>query len=131
MSNVAFKPYACGTMCQLFIDVARKLAIAGLDQCTFERIKDSKVIELAGKVKYRIDPENEYPTNYRGHIRVVMKEGSVHEVEQPYLWSGASQPMSDKELSEMFRQNAAYGGSLTKNLSIWRRSATISLMEPV
>ena len=79
MSNVAFKPYACGTMCQLFIDVARKLAVAGLDQCTFERIRDSKVIELAGKVKYRIDPENEYPANYSGHIRVVMNDGSVHD----------------------------------------------------
>ena len=170
MSNVVFKQYACGTMCQPFIDVARKLAVAGvelasigdikcnvgegtvhrlwepkkekinpttsysakfsapyciavaphkkaagLDRFIFERIRDAKVIELAGTVNYRIDPENEYPANYSGHIRVVMNDGSVHEIKQPQLRGGTRQSMIDEELSEMLRINAGYGGWQSEN----------------
>jgi 2-methylcitrate dehydratase PrpD len=31
MAHLAFKPYACGTMCQPYIDAARNLAAAGID----------------------------------------------------------------------------------------------------
>jgi 2-methylcitrate dehydratase PrpD len=165
MANLAYKPYACGTMCQPFIDVARKMASAGIDpaeiteaeckvgegivhrlcepkaekakpttsysakfsvpyciavalydnaaglnQFTEERIREPKVLELAAKVNYQIDPENEYPVNYSGHLRVVLKNGSIHEIEQPHLRGGVKEPLSDQELSEKFHANATYGG---------------------
>ena len=165
MSKVAFKPYACGTMCQPFIDVARKMAAAGikpaainearckvgegivhrlweprqekarpttpysakfsvpyciavalhdnaagLNQFTDERISDPEVLALAAKVTYQIDPGNEYPANYSGHLRVVLTDGTVHEMVQPHLRGGAREPLSDAELSEKFHANARYGG---------------------
>ena len=83
---------------------------AGLLQFTDQRIQAPKVLNLAGKVKYQIDPDNEYPANYTGHLRVVLKDGSIHEMKQPHLRGGAREPLSDEELSEKFHANAAYGG---------------------
>src|SRR5438309_5710954 len=41
----------------------------GLGAFTQEAIRDSSVLALAAKVKYVIDPENPYPSNYTGHVR--------------------------------------------------------------
>ena len=138
MSGLAFKPYACGTMCQPFVDCAIRLVengidpdrvtkivckvgegtvhrlweplaekrrpttrysakfsvpyciavgivdrAAGLNQFTETRISDPKILKLAAKVDYEIDPANDYPANYSGHLRVTMADGNVHEFEQP------------------------------------------------
>jgi 2-methylcitrate dehydratase PrpD len=72
-------------------------------------MQDREVLNLAAKVKYRIDPDNEYPANYSGHVRLVLKDGSVHEAGQPHLRGGAREPLSDAELSAKFQANAAYG----------------------
>lgn len=164
-ANIAFKPYACGTMTQPFIDCAIELTrrgvapsdvdniecnvgegtvhrlweplsekrnpstpysakfsvpfciavamvdgAAGLGQFTENRISDEAVLALANSVSYRIDPENEYPANYSGHIRATLKDGTVHEVEQPHLRGGAREPMEIDELAAKFRANVAFGG---------------------
>jgi 2-methylcitrate dehydratase PrpD len=165
MRQIAYKPYACGTMCQPFIDAARRLAeggivassisdvlckvgegtvhrlwepraekvrpttaysakfsvpyciavamidrAAGLGQFTDARIHDPGILELAGKVRYQIDPENAYPKNYSGRLKVTLADGTVHETEQPYLRGGAREPLSETELLAKFRANAAFGG---------------------
>ena len=38
-ADIAFKPYACGTMAHPYIDCARKLVAAGLDPAAIERIE--------------------------------------------------------------------------------------------
>jgi len=165
MTGIAFKPYACGTMCQPFIDAALKLkgagvaaddivdaccdvgegtvhrlwepraektrpttpysakfsvpfsvaiafidGAAGLGQYTEERIADARLLKLAEKVRYRIDPANEYPRNYTGQLTVTLKDGSCREATQPHLRGGAREPLSDDELAAKFHANAAFGG---------------------
>src|SRR5438309_1636989 len=44
----------------------------GLGAFTEEAIGDAEVLALAAKVKYVIDPENPYPSNYTGHVRATM-----------------------------------------------------------
>jgi 2-methylcitrate dehydratase PrpD len=165
MQGVAFKPYACGTMAQPFIDCALALRDAGVDpdriesidcdvgegtvhrlweplaekhrpsspygakfsvpfciavavvdgaagigQFTEERIGDPLVLELASKVHYRIDPENEYPANYTGHLRVRLDDGTTLEFHQPHLRGGRHSPLGDDELLAKFRANAKLGG---------------------
>ena len=44
----------------------------GLGDFTDEAVKDKAVLALAGKVRYRIDPDNPYPNNFTGHIRVTL-----------------------------------------------------------
>ena len=164
-ATIAFKPYACGTMTQPFIDCAIALArdgvaaediaeitcevgegtvhrlweplaekrrpttpysakfsvpyciaaglvdgAAGLGQFTEAKINDTRILAVAAKVTYRVDPENEYPRNYSGHVRATLADGSVREVRQPHMRGGAREPLAREELVAKFRANAAFGG---------------------
>ena len=166
MEQIAFKPYACGTMIHPFIDCMIRLAAqgiraedivsivcetgeglvdrlweplagkqkppsgyaakfsmpfcmavgffdgdAGLAQFTDEKSQDPRLLELAGKISYVIDPQNEYPRNYSGHIRVTLANGDVHELRQPHFRGGMREPLTREELIAKFHGNVAYGGA--------------------
>lgn len=83
---------------------------AGLPQFTDARIADPVVLDLAGKVRYEIDPDNEYPRNYTGDLEVTLKDGSVLVAHQPCLRGGRREPIVDADLEAKFRANAGYGG---------------------
>ena len=165
MRGVAFKPYACGTMAQPYIDCAIELAkrgisaadiaeincetgegivhrlweplaekhspstpysakfsipyliavgfldkAVGLAQFTEDRIHDPAVLNIAGKVRYIVDPDNEYPRNYTGHIRVVSLDGQETVIRQPYLRGGTREPLPHDEIVAKFHNNVAFGG---------------------
>ena len=164
-ANVAFKPYACGTMTQPYVDCAVRLARegvrpddiksivcevgegtvhrlweplavkqtpptsyaakfsspycvaagfihgdAGLAQFTEEAVRDPRALELAGKVSYVIDPDNEYPANYTGHIRAELKDGRVVEARQAQLRGGIRERMSREDLLAKARANLTFAG---------------------
>ena len=165
MQTVAFKPYACGTMTQPFIDCAIQLAEddvraeditdivcevaegtvhrlweplaskhrpptpyaakfstpfcmavgfldrkAGLAQFSEARIHDPAVLALAARIRYVINPNDEYPRNFAGHLQATLKDGTRREFRQPYLRGGAHAPLSASELEMKFMDNALYGG---------------------
>lgn len=165
MPTVAFKPYACGTMTQPFIDCATQLAEAGvraeevsdivcevaagtvprlweplaskhrpptpyaakfstpfcmavgfldrkagLGQFTEARVHDPAVLALAGKIRYEVDPANEYPRKFTGHLRATLRDGTKRAFRQAYLRGGAEAPLSTGELEQKFLDNARYGG---------------------
>jgi 2-methylcitrate dehydratase PrpD len=165
LETVAFKPYACGTMTQPFIDCALELAHAnvraedivsmvcevgegtvhrlweplrekqavpngyaakfstpyciavgfldgkaGFEQFTDERVMEPKVRALAATVSYVIDPHNDYPKNFSGHIRATLKDGTVREVRKPHLRGGVHEPLTDEEVQAKFRDNLRFGG---------------------
>ncbi|HEY7689957.1 MAG TPA: MmgE/PrpD family protein [Dongiaceae bacterium] len=164
-SQLAFKPYACGTMVQPYIDCAialRKQGIkaedidhivcdvgegtvhrlweplalkqrpptayaakfstpycmavaflegdAGLAQFTEEKVKAAETLALAARISYRIDPKNEYPRNYTGHLTATLRNGKAIRLDQPHLRGGSRDPLSRAELEHKFRQNAQFGG---------------------
>ena len=178
LETIAFKPYACGTMTQPFIDCAIELARsgiraeeiaamvcevgegtvhrlweplklkqappngyaakfstpyciavgfidgkAGFEQFTDKRVTDPALRELAGTVSYVIDPNNEYPRNFTGHIRVTLKDGRVVEVRKPHMRGGAHEPLSQSDIMAKFYDNARYGG--------WPRGKAAALVEAV
>jgi 2-methylcitrate dehydratase PrpD len=82
----------------------------GLGAFTESAIRDPRVLALAAKVKFVIDPDNPYPNNYTGHIRAMMKDGSVIEERQPYLRGGAQEPLSRQDVIDKFVLNAEHGG---------------------
>jgi 2-methylcitrate dehydratase PrpD len=82
----------------------------GLGAFTESAIHDSRVLALAAKVKYVIDPQNPYPNNFTGHIRATMKDGSVVEERQPHLRGGAQEPLTRQDVVDKFLLNAAHGG---------------------
>ncbi|WP_431285514.1 MmgE/PrpD family protein [Humitalea sp. 24SJ18S-53] len=162
-ADLAFKPYACGTMTQPFIDAALALRAqgvapediasitcevgegtvhrlwaplalkqapptaygakfstpyciavalvdgdAGLAQFTEDRIADPRILALAAKVTYVVDPANEYPRNYTGHVRATLNDGRVVETRQPCLRGGAQQPLSQSEILAKYRANTRF-----------------------
>jgi 2-methylcitrate dehydratase PrpD len=165
LETIAFKPYACGTMTQPFIDCAIELKRAGIkpddiasmvcnvgegtvhrlweplsskhappngyagkfstpyciavglvdgkagfEQFTDERVQDKALRELAAKVSYVIDPNDEYPRNFTGHIRATLKDGSLREVRKPHMRGGAHEPLTRDEILTKFHDNARFGG---------------------
>lgn len=83
---------------------------AGLTQFTDDKAHDERILRLTRKISYVIDPDNEYPVNYSGHIRVTMKDGSVHELRQPHFRGGVREPLTRDEIVAKFRANVLYGG---------------------
>jgi 2-methylcitrate dehydratase PrpD len=82
---------------------------AGLNQFTDARAADPKVLALARKISYVVDPENEYPRNYSGHIRVTMKDGSEYSFDQPHMRGGVHEPLTREQIVAKFRGNVVYG----------------------
>lgn len=170
LETIAFKPYACGTMTQPFIDCAIRLSEegvkaeditdilcevgegtvhrlweplavkhrpptpyaakfstpvcmalgfldhrAGFAQFTEARIKDPALLSLAAKIRYVVNPDDEYPRNYTGHLRATLADGSVRELRQPHMRGGSRDPLSLAEIETKFLDNAVYGG--------WSRAA--------
>src|SRR5246500_48715 len=82
----------------------------GLGAFTESAIRDQRVLALAAKVKFVIDPDNPYPNNYTGHIKATMKDGNVVEERQPYLRGGAQEPLTRQDVTDKFNLNAEHGG---------------------
>jgi 2-methylcitrate dehydratase PrpD len=86
------------------------LGHAGLDAFSEERVHDPRLVAVAGKVRYEIDPRNPYPAEFTGHVRLRLKDGRVLEERQAHLRGGAHEPLSRADLEEKFRLNCAHGG---------------------
>ena len=82
----------------------------GLDAFTDAAVNESRVLALAAKVRYEIDPHNPYPKSFTGHIRAVLADGRVVEERQPHLRGGAHEPLSRDDIEEKFVLNARHGG---------------------
>jgi 2-methylcitrate dehydratase PrpD len=82
----------------------------GLGAFTEKAIRDPRVLALAAKVKFAIDPDNPYPNNYTGHIRATLNDGSVVEERQPHLRGGAQEPLTRQDVTDKFVLNAQHGG---------------------
>ena len=82
----------------------------GLADFTDAAVQDAAVLKLAGKVRYRIDPDNPYPRNFTGHIKVTLNDGSVVEERQPHMRGGAHEPLTRSDIEDKFMLNARHGG---------------------
>ena len=92
------------------IAVAFVTGDAGLEAFNDRTVVDPRMLELAGKVRYVVDPDNPYPKAYTGHVRMTLKDGRVFEERQPHIRGGVHEPLSREEIERKFRGNAAYGG---------------------
>lgn len=83
---------------------------AGLDAFTEARVAEPALRALCAKVGYVVDPANPYPRAYTGHVRVVLRDGAVHEERQAHLRGGAADPLSRAEVEAKCAGNCRYGG---------------------
>jgi 2-methylcitrate dehydratase PrpD len=86
-----------------------------MSQAIEAKISDPDILALTEKVEYRIDPKDEYPRNYSGHVRATVKGGSVRETIQPHLRGGVREPLDRNELVDKFRANLTFGGISQKH----------------
>jgi 2-methylcitrate dehydratase PrpD len=82
----------------------------GLGDFTDLAVRDPCVLAVAAKVRYVVDPQNPYPANFTGHIRAVMRDGSIIEERQPHLRGGAHEPLTRHDIEQKFVLNARHGG---------------------
>ncbi|HKA57340.1 MAG TPA: hypothetical protein VKD28_01900, partial [Gemmatimonadales bacterium] len=82
----------------------------GLDAFSERTVRDPRILALASKVKYVVDPDNPYPRAYTGHVRMTLKDGRVFEERQPHIRGGVHEPLSRADIEQKFRGNARYGG---------------------
>ena len=94
---------------------------AGLNQFSDQRVNDPKVLRLAELISYKIDPENEYPRNYTGHIRVELRSGEFVEINQPHMRGGKREPLTEKQITAKFVNNCMHGG--------WKQGEHEALLE--
>ena len=71
----------------------------------FPSISDARVLSLAAKVKFVIDPDNPYPNNYTGHISVIMKDGSVPQGYPMLVRTSAKEPLDRAAVSSIRASN--------------------------
>jgi 2-methylcitrate dehydratase PrpD len=79
---------------------------AGLDEFSDAAIHDPKVLRLAAKVRYVLDPTIDYPRHFSGHVKVVLEDGSILEENQPHPRGGLEDPLAPEEIRDKFRANA-------------------------
>ncbi len=89
---------------------------AGLAEFTDESVRDESVLDLAQRVSYEVDPDDEYPQNYTGRIRASLLNGGEIEEYQPYLCGGSRSPMSRDELLSKCSANLRYGGFVSESV---------------
>ena len=71
-------------------------------------------------MSYQIDPANEYPRNYSGHIHATMRDGTMHEVHQPHLRGGVREPLPRDELAAKFEANLTFAGCSSEDMRTLR-----------
>jgi 2-methylcitrate dehydratase PrpD len=82
----------------------------GLSDFSDAAVKEPAVVALAGKVRYRIDPQDPYPHNFTGHIRATLRDGRTVEERQPHMRGGAREPLTRADIEDKFMLNARHGG---------------------
>jgi 2-methylcitrate dehydratase PrpD len=82
----------------------------GFEAFSDEAVRDPRVLALASKVRYVVDPDNPYPKAYTGHVKMTLRDGRVFEERQPHIRGGVHEPLTRAEIARKFLGNAQYGG---------------------
>jgi 2-methylcitrate dehydratase PrpD len=80
---------------------------AGVDGFSEQRARDPRILTVAEKVRYVLDPSLPYPRRFTGHVRLELADGGVIEETQDAPRGGPEYPLAPEELEEKFRVNAA------------------------
>jgi 2-methylcitrate dehydratase PrpD len=80
---------------------------AGVDGFSEPKTRDPRVLAVAEKVRYVLDPTLPYPRRFTGHVRVELADGRALEETQDAPRGGPEHPLAPEELRAKFRANAA------------------------
>jgi len=80
---------------------------AGLADFTDRAVADERVLAVAGRVVYDLDPTIDYPRQFVGDVRIRLTDGRVLEERQDHPRGGPDFPLDRRDLEAKFRGNAA------------------------
>jgi 2-methylcitrate dehydratase PrpD len=83
---------------------------AGMNEYEESVVHDPAVRALADKIRYVVDPDNPYPRQFTGHLRVTLRNGEVREASQDHFRGGREEPLSSAAIEAKFAANCRYGG---------------------
>ena len=72
-----------------------------------DALKDARILDLATRCSYRSDPDSPFPKAYSGELRVTTKSGKELRHREHINRGAADRPLSNAEIAEKFRGNAA------------------------
>jgi 2-methylcitrate dehydratase PrpD len=102
----------------------------GLEAFTEANVRDARILAIASRVSYRVNPDDPYPDEYTGHVKVTLRDGRVVEERQPHLRGGHREPLTRAEIEEKFRANCAYGGWPRERAEGWLAYARGAFAKP-
>jgi 2-methylcitrate dehydratase PrpD len=79
----------------------------GIATYTPEAIRDPRVLELAGRVRYEVKDYSTYPGAFPGGVRIRTRDGRTLEADLAHQRGGPENPMTPEEVRAKFRENAA------------------------
>jgi len=79
-----------------------------------DALKDEKILALASKVHYAIDPDSTFPRHYGGEVVVRMRDGRELRRREAVNRGSADRPLSNADIVEKFMGNAIYGLNPTR-----------------
>lgn len=82
--------------------VRGRLSLAEFDEGT---LFDPRVLELAGKVSYRMDPGSDFPRHYSGEVVVTTTDGRVLRHREQINRGAEERPLTDSDVATKFREN--------------------------
>jgi 2-methylcitrate dehydratase PrpD len=82
--------------------VRGRFTLAELEE---DALTDSRILDLAGKVDYRIDPNSTFPRHYSGGL-VVRQEGKEISHLEPVNRGSADRPLTNADVVQKFMENS-------------------------
>lgn len=71
-----------------------------------ERLDDARLLALAERVRYSVDPHSTYPRTFPGWVRVLGRDGTRLEARQESQRGGPESPVPASDIVKKFRENA-------------------------
>jgi 2-methylcitrate dehydratase PrpD len=80
----------------------------GLAQLEASALRDPRILALADKVSYEVDPASGFPQHYSGEVIVRMNDGREMRHREPVNRGAADRPLTNEEVVAKYMENAAF-----------------------
>lgn len=89
--------------------LAEALVLGRIDKNAYQLAsrEDPRILRLADRVEYEVDPSFPGPERFKGAVKIVMKDGTVHQTVEEHNRGSAANPMAVEDIVAKFDANAA------------------------
>lgn len=77
-----------------------------VDSYASERLGDPRLLALADRVSYSVDPSSEFPKSFPGWVKIRLKDGRLLEAREPVNRGSPENPLPPEAIVAKFRRNA-------------------------